>query len=115
MTMRNDKIGEVLKDYRKRRNLTVNEVSVLFQERYNLSVSEKTIYGWESNQSHPSSDKFIILCEIYQIKDILRAFQGQESKDVPLSKDEQELIDVYRDQDPNIQNAIRRVLGIYRK
>ena len=80
-----------------------------------MNVSEKTIYGWESNQAHPSSDKFIMLCDIYQIKDILRAFQGQESEDVPLSPEEQELIHVYRDQDSNIKNAIRRVLGIYRK
>ncbi len=113
--MRNDKIGEVLKEYRKRCNMTVNEVSVIFQERYNMNVSEKTIYGWESNQAHPSSDKFIILCEIYQIKDVLRAFRDQESKDVPLSQEEQELIDVYRDQDPNIRDVIRRVLGIDRK
>ena len=108
--MRNDRIGQVLKEYRKRRSMTVSDVSVIFKKDYHMNVSEKTIYGWESNQSHPSSDKF--LCEIYQIKDILRAFQGQEASDIALSDDEKELIDVYRDQDANIQQAIRRVLGM---
>ena len=61
---------------------------------------------------YSSSDKFLVLCEIYQIKDILRAFQGQEASDIALSDDEKELIDVYRDQDANIQQAIRRVLGM---
>lgn len=110
--MRNDRIGQVLKEYRKRRSLTVSDVSVIFKKDYHMNVSEKTIYGWESNQSHPSSDKFLVLCEIYQIKDILRAFQGQEASDIALSDDEKELIDVYRDQDANIQQAIRRVLGM---
>ena len=32
-----------------------------------LTVAEKTVYGWESNQAHPTSDVFVALCDIYKI------------------------------------------------
>ena len=43
--MRNDRIGQVLKEYRKRRSMTVSDVSVIFKKDYHMNVSEKTIYG----------------------------------------------------------------------
>ncbi len=110
--MRNNNIGDVLKEYRKKRDLTVGEVAVTLQSKYHLNVAEKTIYGWESNQAHPTSDMFLVLCEIYQIHDILDTFQGQESQDLTLSFEEQKIITQYRKQEPGVQTAIKRVLGI---
>lgn len=45
--MKNERIAEVLKKYRKKNNLTVHEVSVLLHDRC-IKAADKTIYGWES-------------------------------------------------------------------
>ncbi len=50
--MKNERIAEVLKKYRKKNNLTVHEVSVLLHDRC-IKAADKTIYGWESGQTQP--------------------------------------------------------------
>lgn len=49
--MKNAKISEVLKNYRKLNKLSVRDVSGILKEK-SLNVAEKTIYGWESGVSH---------------------------------------------------------------
>ena len=49
--MKNEYIPRVLKEYRKRNQLSVNDVSILLRER-SMEVAPKTIYGWESGVSH---------------------------------------------------------------
>lgn len=46
--MKNRKIAEVLKAYRKMNNLSVRDVTELLEEK-SLKVAEKTVYGWESS------------------------------------------------------------------
>ncbi len=45
--MKNKKIAEVLKAYRKMNNLSVRDVTELLEEK-SLKVAEKTVYGWEA-------------------------------------------------------------------
>ena len=76
--MKNNKIGEMLKKYRKMNALSVGEVVLELQDRYGVSVAEKTVYGWESNQAHPTSDVFVALCDIYRINNITDVFNSNE-------------------------------------
>lgn len=49
--MKNYKIAEVLKEYRKKNDLSVTQVSNILKEHNNYAAP-KTIYGWESGVSH---------------------------------------------------------------
>ena len=105
----NDKIGDVLKYYRRLNKLSVVEVADMLVE-YNIHVKPKTIYGWESNQNPPSADKFLVLCYIYKIPDINSSFlQKKSGKSIKLTKDESLLLRQYREM-TDMQPAVRRIL-----
>ncbi len=107
----NDKIGDVLKYYRRLNKLSVVEVADMLVE-YNIHVKPKTIYGWESNQNPPSADKFLVLCYIYKIPDINSSFLEKKSgKSIKLTKDESLLLRQYREM-TDMQPAVRRILEI---
>lgn len=108
--MRNEQIGTVLKAYRKANNLKVHELGIILREHYNIDVQDKTIYGWESNQAHPTSDTFLVLCEFYQIEDVPAAFsKGNLPPQARLTKEERRLIRAYR-KHPDMQKAVRQLL-----
>lgn len=110
--MRNEKIGNVLKKYRKLNGLSVHDVALILHQDYQLQVAEKTIYGWESNQAHPTSDMFLILCEIYQINNIADPFFGNRtSREFAITSEERALIQSYR-KHPQCQEAIRQLLEL---
>lgn len=105
--MRNNNIGEVLKNYRKANGLEVHDVSRLLKERYGLNIADKTIYGWESNQAHPVTDTFVALCEMYHIADVAKEFSSDST---PISSiitmDEFELLSSYRELPKSMQKKI---------
>ena len=105
--MRNNNIGEVLKNYRKANGLEVHDVSRLLKERYGLNIADKTIYGWESNQAHPVTDTFVALCEMYHIADVGKEFSTNST---PISSivtiDEFELLSSYRELPKAMQGKI---------
>lgn len=115
--MKNERIGDMLKKYRKMNSMTVADVVAQLQDRYNLIVAEKTVYGWESNQAHPTTDMFIVMCELYKINNLKEALNiDPESKyakgrDFPITAEERSLIQRYREQ-PELQSAVRRVLNM---
>ena len=109
--MKNNKIGEMLKKYRKMNALSVGEVVLELQDRYGVNVAEKTVYGWESNQAHPTSDVFVALCDIYRINNISDVFNSSESKGFHISAEERKLIEQYR-ANPDMQLVIRKLLNI---
>jgi len=108
--MKNNQIGIMLKKYRKLNALSVNDVVVELQEKYGVEVAEKTVYGWESNQAHPTSDVFVALCDIYKINNISDVFSNtKESKGFPITTEERHLIEQYRLM-PELQDVIKRIL-----
>lgn len=111
--MKNNKIGEVLKKYRKLNGYQVRDVAGILQEKHQLNVAEKTIYGWESNQAHPTTDMFLILCEIYQIANIADIFypSNPDISDFAVSSEERNLVEAYREH-PELQPAIKRMLEV---
>lgn len=108
--MKNEKIAVVLKQARKDNNLSVAEVAALLQKK-SISVAVKTIYGWESGQTQPDADTLLVLCDIYNIDDILSAFGYNDKKPFTITKYEEDLILSYRSH-PEIQYAIKKLLDI---
>ena len=110
--MKNNQIGYMLKKYRKLNSLSVNDVVVELQEKFGVTVAEKTVYGWESNQAHPTSDVFVALCDIYKINNISDVFSNaKEAKGFPITSEERRIIEQYRSM-PEIQDVIKRILQI---
>lgn len=110
--MLNQKIGAALRFHRKRNGLSVRDVAIALENEYQLKVAEKTIYGWESNQAHPTTDTFLILCELYQIHNISKAFSDTpDSLDFGITADEKKLIMAYRNH-PDMQKAVNQLLDI---
>jgi len=111
--MKNEKIAQVLKQYRKQNDLSVKEVAYSLNDRYSLKVAEKTIYGWESGQAQPDADTLLLLCDLYKIKDILSEFGYVEEIETPirLTAFETRLIKNYREH-PEMQDAVKKLLGL---
>lgn len=111
--MKNEKIAHVLKQARKDNNLSVANVAELLKKK-SISVATKTIYGWESGQTQPDADTLLILCDIYNINNILATFGYNDRKPFTITKYEEELILSYRSH-PEIQYAVKKLLDINEK
>ena len=109
--MKNNQIGAMLKKYRKMNALSINDVVVELNDKYGVQVAEKTVYGWESNQAHPTSDVFVALCDIYKIQNISDIFNSREPKAFPISAKERQLIENYRLY-PEMQGVVRKILNM---
>lgn len=108
--MKNEMIAKVLKETRKQSNLSIKDVARKLSER-SLCVAEKTIYGWESGQTQPDADTLLILCEIYNIDNILGTFGYKEEAPFHITAHEKELILNYR-KNPQMQDAVETLLGM---
>lgn len=108
--MKNEYIPRVLKEYRKRNQLSVNDVSILLRER-SMEVAPKTIYGWESGQANPSADMLLTLCEMYNITDVLSVFGYKDDDFFHVTASERALIESYRNH-PELQKAINKLLDL---
>ena len=106
--MKNEMIAKVLKEYRKNNNLSVRQVAEILENK-SMSVAEKTIYGWESGQAQPDADTLLVLCEIYNIDDILGTFGYSNKKSFHITNHEKELIEKYR-KHPELQKAVDKLL-----
>ncbi len=107
--MKNENIAKILKEYRKKNLLSVVDVAFSLSEK-NINVSTKTIYGWESGQSQPDADTLLILCEIYNITDILPTFgYVPDNNSFHLTGFEKELVRQFR-LHPQMQDAVRKLL-----
>ena len=109
--MANDIIPQILKEYRKKNNLSVNDVSILLRDR-SYTVAPKTIYGWESGQANPSADMLLTLCEMYNITDVLSVFgYKKDGESFYVSPSERALIESYR-KHPDMQKAVNKLLDL---
>lgn len=108
--MKNKKIAQVLKQYRKENGLSVSDVSKLLEKK-SIHAAVKTIYGWESGQTQPDADTLLVLCDIYNIDDILATFGYNEKKTFNITKYEEELIINYR-KHPELQYAVKKLLDL---
>jgi len=113
--MSKEQIASTLRDYRKSRGFSVSDVAE-YLESCGFPVSIKTIYGWEGAYSQPNADVLMLLCSLYNIKDVLSAFGYscvQEDGDPPfvLSLREKQMIQHYRKM-PEMQAAVDKLLDL---
>ena len=110
--MKNERIGAILRYYRKVNNLSVSDVAKLLESEDTI-VAEKTIYGWENSQTQPDADNLLKLCKIYHIDNILSSFEYLPEEDNPirLTEFEEKMVRHYRDH-PEYQSAIKKLLNL---
>lgn len=104
-------IGKVLKEYRKKNKLSVKEVALKLNE-HSISISPKSIYGWESGDTQPNAETLLLLCEIYNIEQILFTFgYTNRASNYAISEYENRLLKQYRAQ-PEMHDAVHKLLDI---
>lgn len=107
-------IGNALRQYRKANDYSISDV-VTFLSSKGYSVADKTIYGWENGTTQPSADLLMVLCELYNISDILHAFgySRDSSHDTcfELTDFEKELVRHYRNCEA-MQPAVNKLLNL---
>ena len=95
-------IGEKIEQYRKRLNLSQEELS------NKLFVSRQTISQWENNQTSPTIDNFLRLCDIFGIT-MNDFFEDNVSTNEKVSESKEEYIWRYSEDDLNaFYRAIRK-------
>ena len=106
-----------LRKLRTDKSISVSDVSSYLGEHLK-PVSEKTIYGWETGVSVPSSEILLTLCEMYDVSDIRTAFDSSEippdTESSPihfLTPREWELVKKYRDH-PDIKPIVRKIYDL---
>lgn len=108
--MKNEMIAKVLKEARKQNALTVRDVVYRLEDK-SLNVAEKTVYGWENGQSQPDADTLLLLCEIYNIDDILGTFGYSEHVPIHITAFEKKLILNLR-KHPEMLDAVKKLLDM---
>lgn len=94
--MPNKNIGSTLKLKRIEKGLSVEQVSSALVAQ-GFKASPKTIYGWEAGNSQPTPDIFLTMCALYEIADILTAF-NYTTKEPPTQSDKlNQLVRHYKD------------------
>ena len=73
--MSRERIAQVLKECRKRSNLSVEEVSDSLVNLYQIDMAPRSLYSYESGHRQPDADLLMALCEIYGVTDIAGAFK----------------------------------------
>ena len=108
--MKNEMIAKGLKELRKQNSLTVHDVVLKLSDK-SINVADKTLYGWESGQAQPDVDTLLILCEIYQVDDILSTFGYKENLTINATEYEKKVISALREH-PEMVPAINKLLDI---
>ncbi len=104
-------IGKVLRDYRKKNKLSVNDVALRLEE-HDVIISPKSIYGWENGQTQPNAETLLLLCEIYNIEQILFTFgYTNRASNYAISEYENRLLKQYRTK-PEMHEAVHKLLDI---
>ena len=110
--MRNDNIARSLRYYRNVNHKSIDDI-IAFLREHDYDVSEKTIYAWENGSNQPRADILMLLCEYYQIDDVLTAFGYRDAETSflqdPLSVSEISLIKSYREH-KEMQPAVHKLL-----
>ncbi len=66
-------IANKLKQLREKNGLSVKEVIQKLSSN-GIKISLKTLYAWESGRNQPDADTFMVLCDIYEVKNVMDTF-----------------------------------------
>ena len=70
------KVNETLQAIRKDRGITQTKVAEFLTER-GVEVTQRAVSKWERGDTQPNTEQFLLLCELYDIRDALSTFKGQ--------------------------------------
>ena len=92
--------GESLKKFRTEKGYTLEKVGDL------LGVSPQAVYRWESGKTEPNMKTVAKLCKIFNCTaDELAGLYTQ-----PLTRDERDLVVLFRDASPETQRIVMAIL-----
>jgi len=72
----NNILGKKIAEARKQKKISQRDLAATFKD-YNISVSSGAISKWEKGDALPNPYQLLALCQILDIKDILRYFTGR--------------------------------------
>ena len=104
--MSREYIANVLKRLRKAKGYTADQVGEL------IGKSGKTVNAWENNHGQPDAEMLMMLCDIYEVKDILNEFRETPNTKTPppLTAEENRLLNAFSKLNQNgKQEAVNRV------
>ena len=68
--------GETLAKLRKENGYTQDAVAKYINKYSNKSYIRQTVSHWEKGVAMPTVEQFLLLCELYSVKDIQKTFRG---------------------------------------
>ena len=71
--------GTILAKLRKKNGYTQPEVADYISNHSDKSCSHKSVSHWESGYNMPSVEQFLLMCELYGVKDIQKTFRGVDN------------------------------------
>ena len=70
------KVNETLCAIRKDKGMTQTQVAEFLTER-GIEVTQRAVSKWENGGTQPNTEQFLLLCELYDIRDVLSTFKGK--------------------------------------
>lgn len=98
--MSRERIAQVLKALRAKSGLTADQVGAM------IGKSGKTVNAWENNHGQPDAEMLMILCEIYQVENILQAFRENPSESFVKTSRSDEYASMFSQLDDHDQGII---------
>lgn len=82
-------IADNIKKFRLEKGLSVEDIGNA------IGKSGKTVSAWEVGRGQPDADTMIRLCRLFDVD--IADFYGESGDLAPISNDERDLVDTYRD------------------
>lgn len=79
--------GDTLTKLRKRKHIKQTELAALLAER-GVTLTNQAISKWETGKAIPNAIQFLILCDIYEVDDVLACFSNGQAGGVNRRKDD---------------------------
>lgn len=83
------RIADNIKKFRLEKDLSVEDIGNA------IGKSGKTVSAWEVGRGQPDADTMIRLCRLFDVD--IADFYGESGDLAPISNDERDLVDTYRD------------------
>lgn len=94
--------GEIIKKYRKKKRMTKQEMSKA------LNISANQLINWESNRCEPRASTILQICRLLDIP--LNEIYGIPEKLCELSREEGDILEVFRKSSPQVKASIHDLL-----
>jgi phage repressor protein C with HTH and peptisase S24 domain len=70
-------ISDKLRELRREKGLSQIQTAD-FLTRHGAEVTQRAVSKWERGDTQPNAEQFLLLCELYEVRDVLAVFRGQQ-------------------------------------